>query len=32
MAILRGEPVDGQFYAEELTMVKVTRRSNYLVD
>jgi hypothetical protein len=29
---LRGESVDGQFYAEELTPVKITKRTVYLVD
>jgi hypothetical protein len=29
---LRGESIDGQFYAEELTPVKITKRTEYLVD
>jgi hypothetical protein len=29
---IRGEPIDRKFYAEELTLVKTTRRTEYLVD
>jgi hypothetical protein len=29
---LRGEPIDGRFYAQELTRIKITKRTENLVD
>ena len=32
MKDLRGESIDGQFYAEELNPLKITKNTEYLVD
>jgi hypothetical protein len=32
MEYLQGDSIDGQYYAEELTPVKITRRTEYKID